>query len=246
MHSQYRFKIDGGFKPETLPLERLAEYLGALAELLGEEAYIHFRGVETGSAVLVADVDDPARPKVLARVRAVGDGSGAKDAARAFRRLDDLLREDNAVGELRNDADVVIPFPGRSRAEPLAFGPMKQSGTLDGQVLRVGGKDRTVPVHLRDGEVVYVGLWAAPPLARRIAAHLLGPTIRVQGTGSWIRTSAGLWELKSFRIRDFDVLDDSSLEQVVAEVRVLGREAWADVDDAGVLLRELRGGGAVA
>lgn len=105
----------------------------ALAKLLGEEESVHFQKLIEGSAVLVANVDPPARPKVRERIRGVRDGSGPKDALKAFAELDEMLRRDNATGELLDDADaIVIPFPGRLRPEPLVFGPFRQDGTLDG------------------------------------------------------------------------------------------------------------------
>ena len=50
-----RFKNDV-FTPETLPMERLAEYMLQFAKLLGEPERVHFVDVEAGSAVLRARV----------------------------------------------------------------------------------------------------------------------------------------------------------------------------------------------
>jgi hypothetical protein len=128
--------------------------------------------------------------------------------------LDELLRKDNATGILSNAAgDVVLTLPGRNRSEPLLYGPFRQDGTIDGQLIRVGGKDETVPVHLRDGALIHTGLVCTPEIARRIAPHLYGPTLRVHGTGTWFRNGAGEWELRSFRINDFEILDDRRCSQ---------------------------------
>lgn len=148
---EYRFTIADSFTIETLPMERLAEYIAGLAKLLGEQANVHFRGVGAGSAVLVAAVDPPAQPKVRERVLMVRDGGGPGDARKAFADLDEMLRKDNATGTLSDDpGGVVVPFPGRDRPEPVVCGPFREDGTIDGQLIRVGGKDQTVPVHLRD------------------------------------------------------------------------------------------------
>jgi hypothetical protein len=64
---QYRFTIADSFTPDTLPMERLGEYVAALAKLLGERTNVHFLGVEAGSAVLVATIDPPAQPTVRER-----------------------------------------------------------------------------------------------------------------------------------------------------------------------------------
>jgi hypothetical protein len=55
MNGEYRFRIEDSYTPATLPMERLADYIAVLARLLGDQANVHFRGVEHGSAVLVAD-----------------------------------------------------------------------------------------------------------------------------------------------------------------------------------------------
>jgi hypothetical protein len=240
---EYRFTIADSYTPETLPMERLAEYVGTLARLLGEKQNVHFRSLEAGSAVLVAIVDPPAQPKVRERLMAVRDDHAPKDAQKAFSELDELLRKDHATGCLTDGAGtLIVPFPGRNRPEPLVFGPFRQDGTIDGQVLRVGGKDETVPVHLRDGPVIHTGLHCAPELARRIAQHLLGPTLRVHGTGTWFRAEAGAWELRSFRINDFEVLDDASLLSVVSKLRNVKGSDWSELaDPVRTLLAERHG-----
>ena len=66
MSTNYRFRIADSYTPASLPMERLAEYMAALARLLGEPAHVHFDGVRAGSAVLAMSVDEPAQPIVIA------------------------------------------------------------------------------------------------------------------------------------------------------------------------------------
>jgi hypothetical protein len=240
---EYRFVIADSFTPETLPMERLADYVAALAKLLGKQASVHFRSIEPGSAVLVASIEPPAQPKVRERVAAVRDGYGPTDARKAFTDLDEMLRKDNATGVLSDGAGgIVVPFPGRDRPEPLVYGPFREDGTIDGQLIRVGGKDETVPVHLRDGAIIHTGLVCTPEIARRIAPHLYGPPLRVRGTGTWVRTGAGVWELQRFRINDFEVLDDAPLLTVVGNLRKVKGSDWSTVSDpVRVLLAERHG-----
>lgn len=61
------FKIDT-FTPETLPMERLAQYMLQFAKLLGEPDRVHFVDVGSGSAVLRARVEDAALPRVERRL----------------------------------------------------------------------------------------------------------------------------------------------------------------------------------
>jgi hypothetical protein len=245
MDREYRFRIADSYTPATLPMERLAEYMAALAVLLGEIASVHFRSVETGSAVLLAVVDEPARPKVRDRVRAVRDGIGPNDAMAAFHDLDEMLRRDNATGALTGDGGtVVVPFPGRTRPEPLVFGPFRQDGTIDGQIIRVGGRDETVPVHLQEGAVIHTGLHATREIARQLGQLIFGPIVRVHGSGSWLRSAGGAWELRSFKITDFEVLDETPLAEVVAKLRAVKGNRWNEVSDpVRTLLQERHGEG---
>lgn len=245
MDSEYKFRIAESYTPETLPMARLAEYVAALARLFGEPTNVHFEGVSEGSAVLRVVIDQPARPKVYDRLQNLRTGTASQDVRSAFADLDELLRKDNAVGELVGDAGaVVIPFPGRSRPEPVVFGPFRQEGSLEGQVIRVGGKDETVPVHLRDGAIIHSGLNTTQELARQIARHMFGPTLRVFGTGTWFRDGDGCWLLKSFRISRFEVLDEAELRDVVKSLRSASGSAWGDVaDPVQALLEERHGRG---
>lgn len=241
---EYRFHIDDSFTPATIPMERLAEYIKALAQLIGETNSVHLDRVSEGSVVLHAAVEEPAVPKVRERVSALGSTAASKDASRAYGALDEMLRRDNATGRLvDSEGAVVIPFPGRTREELAVFGPFKQEGSLEGQVIRVGGKDETIPVHLRDGAVVHTGLNASEEVARRIAQHLLGAPVRVHGLGTWFREGNGTWLLKTFRINDFEVLDDTTIDRVVAKLRSVKGSGWSEVPDPVRDLLEERHGG---
>lgn len=241
MAIEYRLRIDSDLSPETFPMDRLADYLSSLAKLLGQSSNVHFTELRSGSSIVVARVDDVAVSNVRERVRGVSTGFGPKDALRAYNAIDALLRQDNATGSLVSDQEgIVIPFPGKARPEPIVFGPFKQDGTLDGQVIRVGGTDDTVPVHLRDTDAIHTHLHASPEVARRIAQHLLGPTIRVHGTGTWFRDDDGSWELKSFKIADFEVLGEEPLSEVVRSIRKVGGSQWNEVPDPVRLLIEHR------
>lgn len=210
-------------------MARLAEYMAELAKLLGEVEHVHFDKVYAGSVALKADIDAPAAPKVNERIFAVRDHSGPEDAMKAWQRLDDMLAADNAVGQLldTNGAEI-IPFPGKIRPTPVIYGPFKEEGSLEGEVVRIGGKDETIHVTIRDGEMLYSRCVASREVARRMAPYILGPTVRVRGTGTWERQSDGVWDLKSFRITDFDVLEDTPLVEAVAKLRAVPGNNWND------------------
>jgi hypothetical protein len=227
---QYRLKIDV-FSVDSLPMGRLAEYMTELARLLGEQEHVHFSHLENGSAVLVSNIDELALPKVAERVQKVREGRAPKEAMQAFRTLDGLLAKDNAVAVLiPPDCTNVIEFPGRTRPKPVRYGPFREHGTLDGVLIRIGGRDETIPVWLRDGEVEY-HCQVREEVARRIAPHYLGGTLRVHGSGKWVREENGSWVLQQFDIEDFELLDDSRLVDVVGKLRAVEGSTWHKSDD---------------
>ena len=115
---EYRLNIDGNYTPDSLPMSRLAEYMQGFAALLGHRTSVHFSHLEKGSAVLVSRVEPQDEPKVRERVLTTRKKIGPKDAEDAFEAIDELLREDNAAGELiEPEGDKIIEFPGRHKLQ---------------------------------------------------------------------------------------------------------------------------------
>ena len=139
----------------------------------------------------------------------------------------------------RFDGKEILFFPGPERTEPPTFCPFRQDGVLDGTLIRVGGRDETVPVHLRDGDVIH-NCNAAREMARRLAPHLFGGTLRVIGNGRWKRTEEGQWVLLRFDINDFEILDDRPLPEVVQQLREVQGSGWRHIDNPVEELQRLR------
>ncbi len=236
---EYRFVIDA-YSPETLPMSRLAEYMADLARLFGAVGRVHFVRLEAGSTVLVQTVESDAATEVRNRIDALAEGKAPDDATKAFRALNRYLAADDATGSLREGGGEVIRFPGREQPPPLTFGAFNQPGVLDGVLIRVGGRDETVPVHLLDGETVHL-CNATRDMARRLAGYLYGPVLRVRGDGRWEREADGGWTMKRFNVTDFEKLDDAPLGEVVARLRDVEGSGWENIDDASAELGRLRG-----
>ena len=237
---EYRFVIDA-YRPDTLPMARLAEYMGELARLLGRPDQVHFVRLEEGSAVLVQRVEPEAAPGVKERLHALQQGNPPDDAAKAFVALNRYLADDNATGVLQEGGGAdVIRFPGGEEPAPVTFGAFNQTGVLDGVLIRIGGRDDTVPAHLRDGETIHL-CNATREMARRLAVHLYGPPLRVHGNGRWERGADGGWVMKRFNITSFDVLDDAPLGEVAQRLRDVEGSGWKEIEDPTAELRHLRG-----
>lgn len=223
-----RFKIDA-YTPETLPMERLAEYMLQFAKLLGEVERVHFVDVKPGSAVLRARVEEAALPKVEHRLLEASRGQGDAVALKALQSLDDMLAEDNAAGQLLDESGAeIIAFPGRNRPKPLEYGPFREDGVLEGVVIKVGGKGPSVPIWLQDGDTVYKNCSARRPLARKLAKHYDAGLIRVSGSGSWMRLATGAWLMRAFEIKSFEVLDDAPLSDVIKRLHDVEGADWGE------------------
>lgn len=240
MNTTFDFRIDT-WKPDTLPMARLAEYLSRLAVLFGNKEYVHFMKVRKGSAIPEIVVDEPAVPKVKVRLSLVGTPDAPEDITRANRDINRMLRDDNASGVLRLKGGAnLLEFPGRKT--PLAEeAVVHELGELDGVVIRIGGKDETVPVLVEGEQGVYYHCNASREHARKLAAFLFGQTVRVIGRGKWRRTQEGEWELESFDIKDFEVFDEAPLADVIAGLRALEGSDWNEMDDPQAELKRLRG-----
>lgn len=220
--TEYVFRIDA-FTPDTLPMSRLAEYLAALAKMLGHAEHTHFVRVEEGSAQLIHKVDAVDAPKVETRLNNVRLGQAPKDALKAQKELDDLLANDNALGALSERATgrVVVPFLGRNRLKPIAFPAFRENTAIQGQIVSIGGRDSTAHAILQDGDVVHANLSMTREIARELAPLLYGPMIRLFGNGKFERQSAGNWKILDFKVDRYERLDESLPKDFLVELRTI-------------------------
>ena len=240
---EYRLRIDR-FTPGTIPMSRLAEYMQQFAALLGHRASVHFRRMEKGSAVLVSEVEPQDEPKVRDRVRETRKHIGPKDAQDASTEIDKLLREDNAIGDVvEPDGSKVIEFPGRLKKQFEVIGPISEHGTLDGVPIGISGQNDSVRVHLRDLDGTVYFCEARMDVARRLRRHLFDDPVRVIGLGRWLRDTDGAWEMKTFRIHDFSLLNDNTLDEVIGRLREAHKKSdWAALEDPIGELESIRNG----
>lgn len=236
----YDFRIDA-WAPKTLPMARLAQYLAQLATLFGNKNHVHFLKVLKGSAVPVISVDHTAKPKVEARLRLVGSDEAPEDFIRAHHAINALLREDNATAYLRaRGGPKIIEFKGAKT--PLAEEVvLVEHGELDGVVIRIGGKDDSVPVYLEGEAGQFYRCNTKREIAKQLAGHIFGDPVRVSGRGKWHRNADGNWELDLFDIQSFQSLDPTPLNQVVTDLRQVEGSAWNSFDNPQEELKKLRG-----
>jgi hypothetical protein len=237
---EYVFSIDV-FTPDTLPMARFAEYLNALAKMLGNTDHIHFVRIDEGSAMLVHKVDAVDAPKVEARLNNVRLGSAPKEALAARKLLNDLLANDNAIGTLNEVATgrVVLPFEGRNREKPLTFPPFREDTTLDGQVVSVGGRDSTAHAILQDGDTFHVNLTMKREVAQELAKRLYGQQVRLYGNGRFERQPDGVWKMDNFRVDRFEDLIEQPIAEALTKIRDVTKNSLMNVN----AYRDLRDNG---
>jgi hypothetical protein len=143
--ARLNFRIDN-FTPEPLPMARLVQYLAHLSTLYGNDDSVHFERLRRGSAIVQVSVEEPAFPKVLQRLQSIKTGDSDPEAGRAYKAIDKLLRSDNAAGTItRSGKARILEFPGRKlpAIEPITI---YQPTSVDGMVIKIGGRDETIPV----------------------------------------------------------------------------------------------------
>ena len=224
---EYRFKIDA-YTPQTMPMARLAEYMAELACLLGEPNAVHFKRLAPGSTVLVQTVEIEAVPKVRQRTSSVRRGDAPQEAVRAYRALNRFLRDDNAVGTLREKrktSAIVLRFPGRLEAEEK-YTSIREFGSIDGVINRIGGRDETIHVSIESDSRQISGCYTTRTIAKELG-HLIFEPVRLSGRGKWSRDTEGVWTLEEFKIESFQPLTEAPLSEALKELRDIKAD-WGD------------------
>lgn len=238
--SVFRLRITA-YSPDTIPMARLAEYMQGLAALMGSEGHVHLKGLTKGSTVLSVEVEDSEAARVEDRLRRAVTSNAVPEVSKAMAKLEALLRDDNARGALTGDrGERFIKFLGIDAVVAERIGPIREASTLEGEVVRVGGKDRTLHALLvaADGQE-YKLTTTSRDRAKQLAVHLFSK-VRVTGTGVWYRSEAGEWELDELKLESFEPLSNRTLMEAVAELRSVQGSGWEKVADPLALLRNLR------
>jgi hypothetical protein len=238
---QIRFHIEGT-TPHALPMARLAEYLTELSTLFGNKQHVHFLRVETGSAPCVIEVDQEYEERVFARVKRAELKRGPRDAVRANLSLRTMLKRDQLWAELkRENGDVVVGFPLVKEKEEETFGPYWQDGSLEGYVVRLGGIDETLPVHLVYEGRIYI-CNASRDIVRQLGPRIWGNPVRVHGRGKWYRNEQGIWEMLFFDIHSFEDLEASTLSEAIEHLRAIPDNDLLSMRDPFGEVQKLRSG----
>ena len=231
------------YAPETMPMGRLAEYMGDLAMLLGEKGSVHFVRLDPGSTLIVHRIDQEAVAKVEERLLRVKEGRGPSEARRAAAEIDRRLAADNASGVLKEDAGAdILPFPGINRCVEPEYGPFNESGSIDGIIIRVGGQRQKVPIDLQTRTGFETRCETTRDMAKELGKFIYGPEVRCSGVGRWHRDGTGTWDMRNFTISAFTVLDNRPLTDIVSDLHAVDGNGWRELDDPWAELSDIRAG----
>jgi hypothetical protein len=238
---EIRFHIEGT-TPHAIPMARLAEYLRELSILFGNKHHVHFLRVETGSLPCVIEVDQEYEERIFRRVKAAMLKRGPRDAVKANSSLRAMLKEDRLWAELKQEnGNVVASFPLVKDKKQETFGPFWQPGSLDGMVVRLGGIDETLPVH-----IVYEGRQyicnASREIVKKLGPYIWGDPIRAHGRGKWYRNEQGMWEMLFFDIESIEDLNATTLSDAVSRLRAIPNNELVSLNDPVAEMQKIRRG----
>jgi hypothetical protein len=246
---------DGNFKIFTLHIEGvnidnvtlddIGHYLSDFADLLGSDASPRYHSIRKGSLNLAAKVPADKEIDVKTRGFLLRTGDAPEDAIRAKQRISKRLGIHRARKATLLDPSQtkVIEIPIEKPAGQIEVPALSRSSSLQGKVIRLGGKQDIVSVEVQDVDGHIYACRAKRDLVKRLVREIIlfESTVRVHGTGKWRRDDDGVWYVEEFLIADFEVLDDDSLTDVVAQVRRIP-SAWINQEDSFDQLAKLRSG----
>lgn len=239
MDDVYKFVMDS-YTPETIPMARLAEYVGQLAVILGEQENVHLVGIESGSLALALRVEREAAPKVRENLRRVYAGDARPEVNRAYKNANEMLRGDNAKANLGILESNVLQFPGRDAARAKKIGPFTQDFEQEGVLVRIGKLDKTTFATIQEFETkTRWSFRVSKELAIQLAPFLFGPALRLIGSGRFYRDESGEWQHEWVRAERFVKLNSDSLEKIVKDIREFPN-AWRTDIEPMEMLRSMR------
>lgn len=217
-----------GHTPETMPLNRLLEYLHEITLLLGEAENLHLVALNTSSCAPLFHTDRETALRVKANAARVERGDGTKKQVDAYNSVRRMLRRDgvwNRPALLRSQTAVVMTI--EAAPEETALSGIRQASSVDGALIKIGGASDNASIQLQDLEgKIISGFTAKRGIAKELAHHMWDP-VRLFGVGQWGRSEDGKWELERMQVHSFETLEDESLSVTMGKLRA-ANVSWPD------------------
>jgi hypothetical protein len=222
-----------GYTPDTMPLDRLIEYLQQMAVVLGDPKNLHLVEIRKSSVAPILHASKEVAIEARERAQRVQRGDGTKRQLEAYNRIRRMVRRDS-IGEknagrpalLRSAERVILAIPPAPDDSGIVEG-IRQPTTVDGQLIRVGGAGDAAALQLQDldGRILS-GFTASRQLAKELAPLIYEP-IRLMGIGQWCRSADGAWQLDRMLVQSYERLEEEDATVTVERLRDLKVE-WPD------------------
>ncbi len=239
MDDIFTFQFDA-YSPDTIPMTRLASYLGTLADLMGEKDHVTFKELRKGSTMILAKVDtDYVEP--VSRHLTLASTAEAPDALRnSFEAMNKNLQQDRASGVIRLGKAEVLEFPGANE-KSSNIGPVKEFTEIDGTITSVGGKDKSKNILLLDHDTGNQCRLQTNDisLAKEMGKYLF-ESVTVKGKGTWHRVN-GRWEMSVLKVEEFEPFDSQNLSETINTLRALNGNGWKKMEDPLAEAKLIRG-----
>jgi hypothetical protein len=224
----FKFTVPG-YTPETMPLDRLLEYLTQLSIVLGQPGELHLVGVEKGSTRPVIAMRHDVAVKARMRAREIAQGGGSQRRRQAFDTIRRMVTEDGGrPAVLKAPEGQILKFPSANIGQDQVIHSLRQPTSIEGTLVRVGGIGENAQLLIQElNGAVIAGCTASRPVAQAMGSLIYQP-IRVSGIGTWRRTEEGKWAIARLHVQTFEALDENELDDVVAKLRALNVKWPAD------------------
>jgi hypothetical protein len=219
-----------GYTPETMPLNRLIEYLQQMSVVLGDPENLHLVEVRESSCAPTFHMPKTVALEAHDRVAKISRGDGTKKQVDAYNRVSRMLRRDSREERrpaiLRSPRKVILEIPVAPDDLGVLSG-VRQSSTVDGQLIRVGGAgdDATLQVQDLDGRIMS-GFTAKRAIAKELA-RLMWEPVRLSGIGQWGRSDDGVWFLERMQVQSYERLEEEALGVTLERLRS-ANVVWPD------------------
>jgi hypothetical protein len=218
---RFKFTVPG-YSPETMPLDRLMEYLNQLSIVLGSPGDLHLVAVEKGSTRPVLAMRHDVAQKARHHAREVAQGGGSQRRREAFETIRRMVAKDGGKPAiLRAPEGQILKFPSVDIGQDQVIQYLRQPTSINGTLVRIGGIGENAQLLIQEmnGNVI-AGCTATRPVAQDMA-RLIYHAIRVSGIGTWHRNEEGKWAISRLHVQSFEPLDESELEDVVAKLQAV-------------------------
>ena len=222
---RFEFTVPG-YTPETMPLDRLLEYLQQLMTILGQPSDLHLVGIERSSTKPVLVMPYHAAVKAKQRARETWEGGGSVKARKAYQKIRRMVSDDGGKpATLATNMGTILEFPGVDLGADQEIQSMRQATSVSGELLRVGGDGEFDQILIKDfsGEIIS-GCFATKDVAKQLA-QCLHEQVRLNGIASWHRNRSGIWEISRLKVQTFETLETESLSEVLGQIHAT-TSAW--------------------